>query len=33
MIENNETIINGKKIDTFIGILPLLPNELNMKFK
>lgn len=32
IIDINETIINGKKIDKKIGIFPLLPSELNMKF-
>ena len=31
IIDINETIINGKKIDKKIGIFPLLPSELNIK--
>ena len=32
MIEISEINNIGKKIDTIIGIFPLFPNELNMKF-
>ena len=32
MIENNEINNKGKKIEAIVGILPLLPSELNIKF-